>query len=219
MEEPRRPSLLLLPSMLFLAVYMLPSCRTCVIYVKTNKSCCVVVLWGSTQAFRALGRLDGKVPSQRSGLLPPSWEKPVVLTPTEGCETTSSTQWARPSNNGHTHTYCCVSHPRTPPSSTDGWPSSLAVLGVHCGLAGLQTTAEICPVFPSPGSPPYLMSPTLCRQCFSLEFGRRGGGGGFTWSSRMCAEIRPICVFVAPGFRGGGRSKGTEHDTSLQQVQ
>lgn len=64
-EEPQGPSLLLLPFM-FLAVYMLSSCLTCVIYVKTNKSGCAVDLRASTRAFRALGRLDGKDPSQWS---------------------------------------------------------------------------------------------------------------------------------------------------------
>lgn len=60
-----------------------------------------------------------------------------------------------------THTYCyglaqCCVPPLffLPWTSTDGLLSSLLVLGVCCGLAGLQTTIGNCPVFPLPNSKP-----------------------------------------------------------------
>lgn len=134
---------------------------TCKIYVKTNKSLLCFFFGGSTRAFRTLGRLDGKVHSHRSCLLPPSWENLRVLTPTElgGCETTSDTQSACTSNNGHTHTYCCVSHPPPFPPLMDGLLRSAYLA---CGLSGLRATTENSAVFLLPGSPPYLMSTILC---------------------------------------------------------
>lgn len=89
-----------------------------------------------------------------------SWENLRVLTLTEigGCGgyqrhtvTLGSQQWP------HTRILLCFGpllQPLPLPSSTDGLLSSLSVLGVCCGLTGLQTTAGNCTVFPLPDFEP-----------------------------------------------------------------
>lgn len=107
----------------------------------------------------------------------------------EGVEATGNIQWPWTANNGHTHTYCYALAPSCTslhPSfllwtSTDGLLSSLTVLGVCCGLAGLQTTTGNCTVFPLPDS-----KPSDSQQLHSLAT-------FFTWLSTILGILFCFC--------------------------